>query len=42
MGELKAYLNERKVPKSLGDDIKTAMKYYLAKKSVFDEQVCQP
>mmetsp|Transcript_18172 Transcript_18172/g.37059 ORF Transcript_18172/g.37059 Transcript_18172/m.37059 type:complete len:1366 (-) Transcript_18172:58-4155(-) len=38
MGELKAYLNERQVPKALGDEVKTAYKYYMAKKSVFGER----
>ncbi|GMH86647.1 hypothetical protein TrVE_jg10696 [Triparma verrucosa] len=38
MGELKAYLNEREVPKGLGEEIKTAFKYFMSKKSVFGER----
>jgi len=38
LDELKAYLNEREVPKNLAGEIKTAFKYYMSKKSVFPER----
>jgi len=37
LDELKAYLNERSVPRNLSREIKAAFKYYMSKKSVFPE-----
>ena len=39
MGEVKAYLQERHVPAGLAREVRSAVKYYMNKKSVFEEKV---
>ncbi|GMH57191.1 hypothetical protein TrLO_g1723 [Triparma laevis f. longispina] len=38
MGEVKAYLQERHVPAGLAKEVRAAVKYYMSKKSVFEEK----